>query len=71
MKNLVYILILFAMSLSAQENKSFLGIYDKYWEIDDGYFRVLKDGKFGLVNQQGDVIVPCENQQVWKETLKC
>ncbi|WP_075591316.1 WG repeat-containing protein [Labilibacter marinus] len=65
-----YLAIIFSVLLSAQAiaqeaDKSFLNIYDKYWEIEDGYYRVMQHGKIGLVNQSGDVIIPCENEQVW------
>ncbi len=53
------------MNAFAQEDSSFLSSYDKYWEIDDGFYRVMSEGKIGLVNSMGDIIIPCENDQVW------
>ncbi len=53
------------MICKAQDNKAFLSIYDKYWEIEKGYYRVMQDGEVGLVNASGDIIIPCENDQVW------
>ncbi|TLX76993.1 hypothetical protein E9993_04725 [Labilibacter sediminis] len=67
MKNGLFIVFIF-FSLSgvyAQDSTAFLSIYDKYWEINDGFYRVMKSGKIGLVNNSGDVIIPCENDQVW------
>ncbi len=47
------------------QDSTFLSIYDRYWEIDGGYYRVMQSGKIGLVNQTGELIIPCENEQVW------
>ncbi len=67
MKRIIIILLsLYIISPGyAQDNKSFLSSYQKVWEIEDGYYRVMQDGKMGLVDNEGNVIVPCENEQVW------
>ncbi|SMO60356.1 WG containing repeat-containing protein [Saccharicrinis carchari] len=56
--------ILLPLFINAQD-KQFLKAYDKVWEIEEGYYRVMDNGKIGLINQWGDVIIPCENDQVW------
>ncbi len=67
MKHIVIILLslYFILPTFAQENKSFLDSYEKVWEIEDGYYRVMQNGKMGLVDSKGNVIIPCENEQVW------
>ncbi|MGQ1785414.1 WG repeat-containing protein [Saccharicrinis sp. GN24d3] len=66
MRYLITILLFTFFALIGQaQDKPFLNAYDKYWEIDDGFYRVMEDGKIGLVNQNGDIIIPCENDQVW------
>ncbi len=67
MKRIIIILLsLYIISPGyAQDNKSFLSSYQKAWEIEDGYYRVMQDGKMGLIDNEGNVIVPCENEQVW------
>ncbi len=67
MKTSLYIVVFLAFALicKAQENKAFLSIYDKYWEIEKGYYRVMQDGEVGLVDSSGGIIIPCENDQVW------
>ena len=57
--------VFFLVGAYAQEDKSFLKAYQKTWEIDDGYYRVMQDGKMGLVDGNGNIIIPCENEQVW------
>ncbi len=61
---LLFISFFSALPIHAQD-KTFLNTYDKVWEIEDGYYRVMEKGKIGLINQHGDVIIPCENDQVW------
>lgn len=61
---LLFISCFSVLPVTAQE-KPFLKTYDKVWEIDDGHYRVMEKGKIGLINQHGDVIIPCENDQVW------
>ncbi|MCW3789263.1 WG repeat-containing protein [Plebeiibacterium sediminum] len=67
MKRIVIILLSLYLILPiyAQENKSFLDSYQKAWEIEDGYYRVMLNGKMGLIDGNGNVIIPCENEQVW------
>lgn len=57
--------VFFAFSTIAQEQNLFLSIYDKYWELDEGYYRVMLSNKIGLIDNEGNVIIPCENEQVW------
>ncbi len=67
MKNLSILLFftLFSVSSLHAQDKAFLKAYDKVWEIEEGYYRVMEAGKIGLINQNGDVIIPSENDQVW------
>ena len=65
MRYLLVIVCVTVFALADAQDKSFLNIYDRHWEIDEGYYRVMKNGKIGLVNQGGDIIIPCENEQVW------
>ena len=62
---LIILLATLFTGLACAQDKLFLNTYDKYWEIDDGYYRVMQNGKIGLVNENGDIIIPCENDQVW------
>ena len=67
MKRIVIILLSLYLVLPAfaQEDKAFLNSYQKVWEIEDGYYRVMLNDKMGLVDGSGNVIIPCENEQVW------
>ncbi len=67
MKISAYIFLFWIISAAcfAQNTKSFLSIYDKYWEIENGYYRVMQDGEIGLIDANGNVIIPCENNQIW------
>ncbi len=40
-------------------------LYDRNWEIKTGIYRVIKDGKVGIVRSNGQIIVPCDFNQVW------
>ncbi len=62
--SIILLITLLAPIAQAQE-KPFLNTYDKYWEIDEGFYRVMQNGKIGLVDQKGDIIIPCENDQIW------
>nr|WP_319400816.1 WG repeat-containing protein [uncultured Carboxylicivirga sp.] len=65
----IYILLLLTLitpSIFAQNNvDSILSVYDRHWQIKDGLYRVMLDNKMGVINDKGDVIVPCEFNQVW------
>ncbi|MBS2098694.1 WG repeat-containing protein [Carboxylicivirga linearis] len=39
--------------------------YDRHWEIKEGLYRVMLDNKMGVVKSNGDIIVPCQFNQVW------
>ncbi|TRX72412.1 WG repeat-containing protein [Carboxylicivirga sp. M1479] len=40
-------------------------IYERHWEIETGIYRVMRDGKVGIIQSNGQIIVPCEYNQVW------
>jgi len=40
-------------------------LYDRHWEIQDGIYRIMKDGHVGVVQANGQIILPCEFNQVW------
>ena len=67
-KQIIILISLFLLILPVHEMMSQnTGIpgYEKSWEIKQGYFKVRKNGKFGIVNRSGTVIVPCEFDQIW------
>ena len=35
-------------------------IYDECGSLSDGLFAVCQDGKWGYVNEQGDIVIPIE-----------
>ncbi len=39
--------------------------YERHWEIESGIYRVMNNGKVGIIHANGDIIVPCEFNQVW------
>ncbi|WP_068472192.1 WG repeat-containing protein [Saccharicrinis aurantiacus] len=66
MKVLISIIIFAWCSLVIAQNKqSYLSSYDKYWELSDGFYRVMESGKVGLIDSVGAIIIPTEYNQVW------
>ncbi len=59
------ILMTFSIGMHGQESKSFLDNYEKYWKVDNNYYRVMDNGKIGLISSDGSIIVPAEYDQVW------
>ncbi len=62
---LLFVWMTLGMGLYAQENKAFLNNYEKYWKIDDQHYRVMDNGKIGLITADGSIIVPADYDQVW------
>ncbi len=64
-----YIILSFlivAQTLLGQINvDSTLSIYDRHWELKEGLYRVMLDGKMGVVDKEGSVLVPVDFNQVW------
>ncbi|MBR8537120.1 WG repeat-containing protein [Carboxylicivirga sediminis] len=59
-------LLLTSLSLSAQTiTPEVASIYERHWEIESGIYRVMKNGKVGIIKAGGQIIVPCEYNQVW------
>ncbi len=44
---------------------SILQKYDRYWEMQPGLYRVMSQGRIGVVNNDGREVVPCRFDQVW------
>ena len=40
-------------------------LYERHWEIEPGIYRVMKEGRVGIIKANGEIIVPCEYNQVW------
>lgn len=59
-----------AGTASAQEDQTeqHLQKYEQHQEMKPGLYRVIEDRKTGVVNQKGEVIVPCRYDQVWTPT---
>ncbi|MCU4156011.1 WG repeat-containing protein [Carboxylicivirga sp. A043] len=68
-KLLAISLLLFTFSLFTASSQTIepeiASLYERHWEIKPGIYRVLKDGKVGIVQASGEIIVPCEYNQVW------
>ncbi len=63
---LFILLVCPVLSIQAQTTTdSVLLKYDRYWEIKEGLYRVMLDNKMGVVKSNGDIIVPCQFNQVW------
>ena len=50
------------------QTDSVLQKYEHYQEMKPGLYRVIDNGKTGVVNQEGKVIVPFRYDQVWTPT---
>lgn len=61
--------IFLSMRLTGQTD-SILHRYERYWEMSPGIYRVLLDGKMGVVHEDGKIIAPCEFSQVWDLNTK-
>ncbi|MCU4166205.1 WG repeat-containing protein [Carboxylicivirga caseinilyticus] len=65
----IYILLLISLmssiTIAQTGTDNILSKYDRYWEIKEGLYRVMLDNKMGIITDKGDVIVPCEFNQVW------
>ncbi len=63
------LVLLIAGSLNAfsqhQRQDSVLQKYDRFWEMQPGLYRVMKNGQIGVVNKDGHEVVPCRFDQVW------
>jgi len=44
------------------------GDWERIWEMKNGYYRVMKNGLFGIVNANGEILVPCLFEQVFDLT---
>lgn len=44
------------------------GDWDKAWQMKPDVFRVLKQGKVGIVDDEGKILVPCQFDQVYDLT---
>jgi hypothetical protein len=72
MRQLLWMLLMiflgtFSSALCAQSRglDSLLQQYNRHWEMARGLYRVMKDGSIGVVNDQGQIVVPCRFDQVW------
>ncbi|WP_430816757.1 WG repeat-containing protein [Carboxylicivirga sp. RSCT41] len=61
---LLLLIPLFGMQAQTIEPE-IASLYERHWEIESGIYRVLKDGKVGIIKANGEIIVPCEYNQVW------
>lgn len=63
---LVIAFLIFAQLVPGQTNvDSTLSVYDRYWELQEGLYRVMQDGKMGVVDKEGSVLVPIDFNQIW------
>ena len=53
------------LSIAQTIEPDIAALYDRNWEVVDGIYRVMKDGKVGIVRANGQIIVPCDFNQVW------
>ncbi|WP_289055747.1 WG repeat-containing protein [Carboxylicivirga marina] len=62
----IFALLITCMSTMAQTiEPEIASLYERHWEIQSGIYRVMQDGKVGIVHANGQIIVPCEYNQVW------
>jgi hypothetical protein len=54
-------------TMAQSSSDSLLRVYDRYWELSPGLYRVMKNGEVGVIGPKG-IIVPVEYQQVWSAT---
>lgn len=48
-----------------QKTDSVLQEYDRFWEMQPGLYRVMDQGRIGVVSSDGRVVIPCRFDQVW------
>ena len=63
--SIICALLFVTMITSAQQPT---GDWDRIWEIKPGYFRVMQNGLTGVVNADGEVLIPCQFDQVYDIT---
>ena len=44
------------------------GNWDRVWEIKPGYYRVMQNGLTGVIDSEGEVLIPCQFDQVYDLT---
>jgi hypothetical protein len=69
----VALIILILMSTNtvfsqSMEADSVFQQFDRYWKMQPGLYRVMKDGRVGVTDDKGNIIVPCQFDQVWTPT---
>ncbi|MCL2072704.1 MAG: WG repeat-containing protein [Marinilabiliaceae bacterium] len=62
--NLITIMILVSLLTFAQPP----GSWDRVWEIKSGYFRVLQNEHSGVVDMEGNILIPCMFDQIYDLT---
>jgi hypothetical protein len=67
MKNIILTigLLFCTLIINAQQPE---GDWDRTLEMKSGYFRVIKNGKAGVINSNGEILIPCEFDQVYDLT---
>jgi hypothetical protein len=65
----IFIALLFlgiTLPIGAQNLKDSISQqYERSWELKDGIYRVMQNRKVGVVKADGQIIIPCEYQQIW------
>ncbi|GEM_PF-228652 len=62
---IVVLFIVLSAASSQEMDSTVVSLYDRHWQIGEGTYRVMKDGKVGIIKYNGQIIVPCEYNQVW------
>ena len=66
MKSLIFtVLIILAVNISAQQPA---GNWDRIWDMKPGFYRVMQNGLVGVVNSEGEILIPCQFDQVYDLT---
>ncbi|MDR2928821.1 MAG: WG repeat-containing protein [Cytophagaceae bacterium] len=61
----IIVLLVFPMMLNAQQPA---GNWERTWEIKPGIYKVMQQGLVGVVNSDGEILVPCRFNQVYSLT---
>ena len=59
------VLIVLPATVSAQHPE---GNWERIWEMKAGFYRVMQNGLVGVVNSEGEVLIPCQFDQIYDLT---
>ena len=59
------VLIALSATISSQEP---VGNWERIWEMKSGFYRVMQNGLVGVVNSEGEILIPCQFDQIYDLT---